>query len=206
MERNYIQESEYLKAEKRVKKIKGFYTHVAVTPILVPFIIFINLQLNPQFHWFWIWIAGWIIGVFIHWLGVFGFTKLNLRKDWLEEKIKEEMNEGKDVSFDDLESNYIQERAYMQAKKRMKEEKGFYVHLAVSILSIVVIIFVNLEFVPGFHFFWYAVAGILLAVLLHWFGAFGISKLGLGKEWEKSKIKEIMNKNKKLKYESNEKL
>ena len=65
MEKDFFEEERYLKAQKRVKKIKGFYTHLAVTPFLIPFIIFINLKLVPQFHWFWIYIAAWSLGLFI---------------------------------------------------------------------------------------------------------------------------------------------
>ena len=35
----------------------------------------------------------WGIGLFFHWLGVFGFQSLGLGKDWEEKKIKELMEQ-----------------------------------------------------------------------------------------------------------------
>ncbi|WP_438973151.1 2TM domain-containing protein [Polaribacter sp.] len=81
-----------LKAAKRVKEIKGFYTHVLATFIIPPFLVFINLQTVPQFHWFWFAIIVWFVGLIIHWFGVFGFDKLGFGKNWEEKKIKEFIN------------------------------------------------------------------------------------------------------------------
>ncbi len=92
MKDNYMKEMQHLKAQKRVKKIKGFYTHVLFTIFIVPFWIFINLELVPQYHWFWFAIIGWLIGIFIHWLCVFGFKKFGFGKNWEERKLKEMMN------------------------------------------------------------------------------------------------------------------
>tara|TARA_R110002073_G_scaffold8207_1_gene45667 strand:- start:104273 stop:104893 length:621 start_codon:yes stop_codon:yes gene_type:complete len=188
-------EQRYMKAQKRVKDIKGFYTHLFVTVFIIPFWIFINLELAPQFHWFWIAIMAWFVGIFIHWLGVFGFSKLSYRKDWEQKKFREIMGEDKNS----IESNYTQEQFYIQAKKRMKEIKGFYIHLIVELFAIAIIVFVNLKFVPGFHFFWYAVLGILMALFFHWMGVFGFAKFGLGKNWEEKKIKELMDDSNRIK-------
>ena len=92
MEENYLFEKKYIKAQNRVKKIKGFYNHLMVMIVLIPFLIFINLKLTPDFHWFWWAILGNLVGLFFHWLGVFGFNKLGFGKDWEERKIQEYMN------------------------------------------------------------------------------------------------------------------
>ncbi len=94
MEMNFEVEKKYLKAKKRVKDIKAFYTHLCVYLLTMPIIITVNLMFVPGFHWFWFSLLGWGMGVFFHWLGVFGFNKLGLGKDWEEKKIKEFMNES----------------------------------------------------------------------------------------------------------------
>lgn len=109
MEQNFIQEQQYIKAKKRVKAIKGFYVHAIVYVIVNIFlsgiIIFGLLQsgdtLNEVISNFGVystWIF-WGIGMFFHWLGVFGFKSLGLGKDWEEKKIKELM-EKEDKKFD----------------------------------------------------------------------------------------------------------
>lgn len=60
MESNFEREHRYLKAQKRVKEIKGFYTHLAVYCFVTPVIIFVNLKFVPQFHWFWFSVLGWV--------------------------------------------------------------------------------------------------------------------------------------------------
>ena len=79
MQINYTQEERYLKAQKRIKEIKGFYTHMVVTVMIIPFLIFINLQFSPFFHWFWFPLFGLGFSLVIHWLTVFGFKTM----DWV---------------------------------------------------------------------------------------------------------------------------
>jgi hypothetical protein len=95
MEANFIQEERYFKAQKRVKAIKGFYTHLTIYCLIIPVIIYVNLTHEPHFHWFWFSTLGWGTGLFFHWLRVFGFNLLGFGKDWEEKKIKEYMNENK---------------------------------------------------------------------------------------------------------------
>ena len=94
-----------------------------------------------------------------------------------------------------MESEFLEEQRYLKAKKRVKDIKGFYVHLFVYLITIPIIIYVNLAFVPGFHWFWFSVLGWGVGILFHWLGVFGFNKLGLGKEWEERKIREYMNDN-----------
>jgi len=93
MDQNSINKQRYHKAQKRVKKIKGFYSHLTVYCIIIPTLIFINLKYEPSFHWFWFSLCGWGIGLFFHWLSVFGLHLLGLGNNWEEKKIKEFMNE-----------------------------------------------------------------------------------------------------------------
>ena len=101
MNQNLEQEHSYLKAKKRVKAIKGFYIHLSVYVIINIFlsgIIIFGLiksgdnfsDVFSNFGVYSTWIF-WGIGLFFHWLGVFGFQSLGLGKDWEEKKIKELM-------------------------------------------------------------------------------------------------------------------
>ena len=100
--RETIEGLKYIRAKKRVEKIKGFYIHFGVY-------IVVNLMLsgviiygitsddgntfNEAFSNFGVystWIF-WGIGVFFHWLGVFGFNSL-FGKNWEENKLKEIMD------------------------------------------------------------------------------------------------------------------
>ena len=84
MEINYTRENRYLKAQKQVNEIKGFYIHLTVYCLIIPCIIFINLKFVPYFHWFWFSAIGWGFGLVMHALQVFGYSK-----NWEERKIKE---------------------------------------------------------------------------------------------------------------------
>ncbi len=92
---NYRKEQQYLKAQKRIKDIKGFYSHLIVMVFLLPFIVFINLKFIPRYQWFWWALFGNLFGLFFHWLGVFGFENLGLGKKWEEKKIQEYINKDK---------------------------------------------------------------------------------------------------------------
>ena len=92
--------NEYITAQNRLKKLKGFYSHlffyVVINVVLItisfnnrPFTFdnFFNLQTfaTPFF---------WGIGLFFHALGVFG-KNIFFGKEWEARKIQEYMNKGK---------------------------------------------------------------------------------------------------------------
>ena len=102
MERDYTEEHRYLKAKKRVEKIKGFYVHlsvyIAVNIFISGIIIFgitndgdsISEAVN-NFGVYSTWLF-WGIGLFFHWLGVFG-SNLFFRKDWEKRQIEKYMKD-----------------------------------------------------------------------------------------------------------------
>lgn len=107
MERNFTQEQSYIRAKKRVKDIKGFYVHLSVYIVVNIFIsgiiIYGLLSSGDTFSetisnfgvystWFF-----WGIGMFFHWLGVFGFKSIGFGKDWEERKIKEMMDKDDEM-------------------------------------------------------------------------------------------------------------
>ena len=79
--------------------------------------------------------------------------------------------------------------AYYRAKKRVEELKAFYANLTAYCIVIPVLVYINLTFVPDFHWFWFSACGWGFGVLLHGFNTFAYNG-----NWEKRKIKEILNK------------
>ena len=101
MQRDFKQEQNYIRAKKRVKEIKGFYVHLSVYIIINIFISGVIIyglmtsgdsfnQAITNFGVYSTWVF-WGIGMFFHWLGVFGYTSIGFGRDWEEKKIKEMM-------------------------------------------------------------------------------------------------------------------
>ncbi|MDB2385571.1 2TM domain-containing protein, partial [Polaribacter sp.] len=97
---SFKEEQKYLLAKKRVEKIKAFYIHLAVylvVNIFLSSIIIYGLtndsdgEYNFQeaithFGTYSTWLF-WGIGIFFHWIGVFGTEKF-FGKDWEKKKIE----------------------------------------------------------------------------------------------------------------------
>lgn len=93
MEPNYKEDYQYRNAKKKVKDIKGFYTHLLVY-------LFINMAIlvvSTRDEGLWRGLQNienyftalfWGIGVIAHWASVFG-SNVFLGKDWEERKIQE---------------------------------------------------------------------------------------------------------------------
>ena len=104
MEKDFYEEERYIKAQKRVKEIKGFYWHLFWYVAVNIFITFGSaishifhggdlMDINFQYGNFSVWFF-WGIGLFFHWFGVFG-KHLTFSKGWEERKIKEFMDKDK---------------------------------------------------------------------------------------------------------------
>jgi len=99
MENNREQEIRYREAEKRMKKIKGFYIHAIVYFFVNIFIIASKAIDQEPGENFWDWDLFslplfWGIGLAAHGLSVFLPTFV-FGKDWEEKKIKELMDKNK---------------------------------------------------------------------------------------------------------------
>jgi len=97
----------------------------------------------------------------------------------------------KRISIMENTSKYSEHNSYYRAKKRIEQLKGFYGNLISYCLIIPMLIFINLSFSPGFHWFWFSVGGWGFGLIMHGFQTFGY-----GANWEERKIKEILNKEK----------
>lgn len=99
MENKNEQDIRYREAEKRMKKIKGFYVHVIVFVFVNVFIVASKaIGLDPgEVFWEWDLLKlpfFWGIGLAAHGLSVF-LPAFILGKDWEEKKIKELMGKDK---------------------------------------------------------------------------------------------------------------
>ena len=89
-----VDERDYERAQKRVKAIKDFWSHL-ITYVVVNIILFIiDLLTSPGEWWFYWVILGWGIAVVINAVSVFGMGKFQSKK-WEEAKIKEILDKEK---------------------------------------------------------------------------------------------------------------
>ncbi len=101
---NYnMEDQKYILAKKRVEKIKGFYWHAisyVIINIFISIVILLGLIFDENtsfleairnFGVYATWLF-WGIGLFFHWLGVFGLQAF-FSKEWEKRKIKEFMND-----------------------------------------------------------------------------------------------------------------
>lgn len=92
-------EDKYAAAERKVKRLKGFYTHLIVYLCVNIFIIFVNISdLSPGESYFkmenFFTAFFWGIGLLAHGLSVFGHLFF-FGSDWEEKKIQEFMDKDK---------------------------------------------------------------------------------------------------------------
>ena len=88
---------------------------------------------------------------------------------------------------------------YDKAKKRVEELKKFYSNLITYAVINIILIIINLVTSPGSLWFYWVTIFWGIAVLLHASRVFVFKGKLLGEEWEQKKIKEIMEKEEKLK-------
>jgi hypothetical protein len=89
-----ITEERYLKAQKRVEDLKGFYGNLSSYIIVNIGLMILNLLTSPSYLWFFYPLLGWGIGVAIHGMSVFNYMPF-LNRDWEEKKIQELLNKDK---------------------------------------------------------------------------------------------------------------
>jgi sensor histidine kinase YesM len=87
----YISGKRLERAKKKVEELKGFYIHLTIYLIMVPFFIYLNLK-STGFPWAIFPIGGWGFGVLGHASEVFDWNPL-FGKEWEERKIRKFMDE-----------------------------------------------------------------------------------------------------------------
>ncbi len=88
---------------------------------------------------------------------------------------------------------FSEENAYIKAKKRVENLKGFYGHLAAYVSIVPTMVVVNYITDWSFQWFWIPLFAWGIGISIHAFTVFGQSKI-FGKSWEEKKIREIMDK------------
>lgn len=93
----FEREEAYIRAKKKLEKLVGFYWHLAVY-VAVNAVIIIIIVANSDLTLFsfgtWATAFFWGIGLFFHFIGVFGPDML-FSKKWEERKIRELMEKDK---------------------------------------------------------------------------------------------------------------
>lgn len=90
-------EIKYQQALKRVKRIKGFYTHLMVFIVINIMLMIVNYKNSDERFWMWQTFSTpviWGVGLLAHGLSVF-LPSIMIGKDWEERKIKELMEKEK---------------------------------------------------------------------------------------------------------------
>ena len=94
---------------------------------------------------------------------------------------------------DILYTEDLENSNYVKAVERVEKLKEFYQNLASYCLVIPFLIFINLRFSPGFHWFWFPIFGWGMGLTFHFLEVNNYN-IFLGKNWEDKKIKEMMDK------------
>lgn len=97
-----------------------------------------------------------------------------------------------------METNTEFER-YQKASKKVKEIKGFYIHLICYVIVNALLVLLNIRNTPEHLWFFYPMIGWGVGLIGHAIGVFGTDSL-FSKNWEERKIKELMEEEKKKKY------
>ncbi len=92
MEDFITDEMRYEQAKKKAQNIKSFYYNLMCYCIVIPILIFVNLQYVPHFQWFWFSMLGWGTGLLVHGLEAFQVS-LFFSKKWEAKKLKQFMDE-----------------------------------------------------------------------------------------------------------------
>jgi hypothetical protein len=83
---------------------------------------------------------------------------------------------------------------YEDAKERVEQLRGFYMHLAAFLLVNLFLIVTNWLTSPGDWWFYWPLFGWGIGLTLHGFSVFFDGGI-FGKQWESKKIKELMGDN-----------
>lgn len=93
----------------------------------------------------------------------------------------------------------LENSKYVRAVERVEKLKEFYQNLASYVIVIPFLIFINIYFSPGFHWFWFPAIGWGIGIIFHWLEANNYNVF-LGRNWEERKIKEMMEEERKRKF------
>ncbi|WP_405605220.1 2TM domain-containing protein [Polaribacter sp. Asnod1-A03] len=93
---------------------------------------------------------------------------------------------------DIMYTDNLENSKYVKAVEKVEKLKEFYQNLASYCIVIPFLIFINLRFSPGFHWFWFPIFGWGMGLVFHFLEVNNYN-IFLGKNWEERKIKEMMD-------------
>lgn len=104
-----------------------------------------------------------------------------------------------------MEPNYFEQDRYERAKKRVTRIRGFYTHLLIYLVINLMVVIINIQqLTPGESYFkWENFLTLFfwgIGLFAHALSVF-MPSLILGKNWEERKIKELMEQERKTKWE-----
>lgn len=104
-----------------------------------------------------------------------------------------------------MEPDYFEQERYERAKKRVKRISGFYSHVLVYVVINLMVVVINIQQLePGENYFQWRNFFTLffwgIGLFAHGLSVF-MPSMVLGKNWEEKKIKELMEKERKNKWE-----
>lgn len=94
----------------------------------------------------------------------------------------------KQIAYMESQNIYNENMAYVKAKERVDQLKGFYANLISYCCVIPILIIININ-TTDFQWFWFPVLGWGLGLIFH-----AVEVFGYGKNWEDRKIQEILKK------------
>jgi len=87
-----------------------------------------------------------------------------------------------------------EEEIYRQARKRVEEKKGFYVHFAVYIIVNIILVIIWASTGAGYPWFLFPLGGWGIGILFHFLGVFVFSRQT---DWERRAIEKEVERLKK---------
>jgi len=87
-------------------------------------------------------------------------------------------------------------KTYEEAREKVHEMRGFYHHLIWYVIINLLLLFINLVTSPGALWFYWVTIFWGIGLFAHALGVFSNFRI-MGKDWEKKKIEQIMEKDKK---------
>jgi|GEM_PF-107661 len=190
----------YYRAQKRVKRVLGFYWHLASYVIVNLFLIgFFSIK-HGDFWNFGTFSTAffWGIGLAFHFLGVFGSFGF-YGKEWKSRKIRAYMNKERSVNLRGSETYdpNLEAELFQIATKKVERLKGFYTHFSVYIVVNLVIVVSNInDLEPGESYFqwhnFFTLGFWGIGVLAHAASIF-VPRFVFGSNWETRKMQEFLD-------------
>ena len=88
-----------------------------------------------------------------------------------------------------MSSSMSEEELYREARKRVEEKKGFFIHLAAYICVNIFLIIIWAVTGAGFPWFVFPLGGWGIGILFHFLGVFVFSRRGTS-GWERREVEE----------------